>query len=144
MTQKQKDPPGYYDGVRLMPTPQVGDRVLWYDRADKTGAPVSADVVLVEAPGRIAIQLNSRYLVQKTRGRDCIDGVRHVSDDIHKTENANTRDNGGWDWHRGIIPTDAFDAHRKELERKEELRLKEMLVNASEDAIRKELAAASA
>jgi hypothetical protein len=139
MSKTQKDQPGYYDGVRLMPTPQVGDRVLWYDHADKSAPPISADVVLIEAPGRIAVKLNSRHLVQKTRGRDCIDGVRHMSDDCHKVENANSRDCGGWDWHRGIVPSDAFDAHRKTLERKEEMRLMEQMDNERLAAERKKL-----
>lgn len=123
----------------LLPTPQIGDRVVWYDRADKSVTPIAADVVGIEAPGRVKLELHRRT---PKSYRDFVDGCWHVSAPIHEKDNANTRDCGGWEWLRGIAPKDAYDMHRKQNEDKEFARLQEAEAQERRLARRKEELAA--
>ncbi len=134
-----KEVNGTLYGVKLMPTPVVGERVWWYDRADSNTIPYGADVLAVEEPGRVKLKIVRDRVFHKA---EIVSGVRHMTDDQHKEENMTTRESGGWDWLRGIAPADQYDAHRNFLEKKEKNRIVEEAEAKRRIAERKEREAA--
>lgn len=123
----------------ILPTPHVGKTVQWFQHADPKNTPVAALVVQVEAPGRVKVQL---FKPNPQPADVFVTGVRHVTDPFHKDMSNATLLNGGWDFMPGDKPKDAFDLHKKDIERKEFERMVE--AEANERRIKERQALANA
>jgi hypothetical protein len=74
----------------VMPEAQVGDQVLWYDRADQHHAPSFGFIIKTGTRSVEIVVYGTNEPVWKW-------SVRHMSDPQLKT-NEHVRENGGWDF----------------------------------------------
>lgn len=99
----------------FLPTPEIGQTVQWFPKADVTNGARSAIVTSIEAPGRVSITIwakNGEVIF--------LEGVRHLSDDIHtkNPHNQTTENYGGWDF---IPKKDPYEFAMKEADRREQM-----------------------
>ena len=71
-------------GHVLVPTPRLGDRILWLENNDPRKA-FPADVCQVEGPGRVAVKI---HRLAEMTGPGAMKGVRHCTDPVHARPNA--------------------------------------------------------
>jgi len=107
--------------VKLMPTPPIGERIVFFERGDKS-ASRAAIVTNIEECGKIKLIMFAPNGVPAHRM-----GVLHASHPQHEVPgNPVTFRTGSWDYVRGAVPKEDFDAHKKLLKEREESRVAQL------------------
>lgn len=75
----------------VVPPPEIGDVVLWYQEGDPDSPPFAAHVTAI---GLDSLTLN--IMDPSVRNYSIKDGVRHISDPYCRR--AETKDAGGWEY----------------------------------------------
>lgn len=99
---------------RRLPTPPVGEALVWYIDCDKN-RPVAAQCNAIEGPGRIWVVIHTKNGMPMHRGA-CL----HVSHPtFEKSISALQRTNGSWDYPRHKAPVEDYAVHDAEIAKRE-------------------------
>ncbi len=120
--------------ANLLPTPPIGEPVVWYLEGDKN-RPCAAQCNGIEGAGRIYATIHTKGGMVMHRG-----GCYHISHPIHEKPNFTTKNGGAWDYPDGVAPKKHYDFHRAEIVKREEaiLRAKEQSEQATAAFLKKQ------
>ena len=102
--------------VQRLPTPKIGDSVLWYRDGDLNTAPCAAIVTAVEMPGRVKLTV-----FPANKYPEFYVGVRWARDQGIPASSPIRRGHGGWDY-AGSPPKGAYKTFDDDVERREKAR----------------------
>lgn len=117
----------------VLPTPPVGAVVQWFERGEDP--PKAAQVVAVEGPGKVALQIN-----QLRSAPTWATGVLHATHPLHSIQgNATTFRNGKWDYlPHTTTPKAHYVLHQESIDRRRAALLKSKEEHDQAEQLRKE------